>query len=158
MTRRASATGEVRARPEAVRIWCGVAAIAVLAALVTTALVLPNSSDGVHFNGGDQVGIAGLGVLIAIGLWAPTRPRLIADGTGVRVRGMFGGYRAVPWEIVRSVEFRPKWRWARLVLPADETISLYAVQRVDGSRAAATMRQLRALHEAATAAPKDASE
>lgn len=147
----APATDEVRARPQAIRIWCGITAVAVLAALVTTALILPGSSDGVPFNGGDQIGIAGLGVLIAIGLWAPTRPRLIATRDGVRIRGVFGNFRFVPWAVVRSVEFRPKWRWARLMLPADETISLYAVQRADGSRAAATMRDLRALHEAATA-------
>lgn len=141
--------GQVRARPEAIRPWCFAVSAVVLAALVTTAIVLPGTGGGVPFGGADQVGVAGLGVVLAVAFWQPTTPRLVADRNGVRAKGVFGGYRFVPWDLVESVEFRPKWRWARLVLPGDETVSLYALQRADGPRAVAVMRQLRALHAAA---------
>jgi PH (Pleckstrin Homology) domain-containing protein len=140
---------EVRARPEAIRPWCFAISVLVLAALGTTAIVLPSTTDGVQFSVWDQIGVAGMGVLLAVGFWQPTRPRLIADEKGVRARGPIGDFRFIPWDVVEAVEFRPKWRWARLILAGDETLSLYAVQRWDRERAVRTMRQLRALHAAA---------
>ena len=58
-------------------------------------------------------------------------------------RGFFGGYRHVDWDLVTAVEFPPKARFARLVLPGDELIVLYAVQRGDGERSVAVMQGLR---------------
>lgn len=149
MSGEATIAGEVRARPEAIRPWCFAVSVLILAAMSTAAVVLRSSHDGVRFGVPDQVAIAGIGVLLAVLAWRPTSARLVADRRGVRAKGVFGDYRFVPWELVRSVEFRPKWRWARLMLDADETISLYAVQRADGARAVQTMRELRALHAAA---------
>lgn len=143
----------VSARPIVLRWWCTVAAVLIVAAFTTTAAILRTSSDGVTFHLGDQIAVAGVGLAVAGLAWLPTRPRLRADHDGVEVRGLLGAYKRIPWTMVRSVEFRPKWRWARLVLPADETISLYAVQRSDGARAVTVMRALRALHAAAIIEP-----
>lgn len=139
----------VRARPERLRLWCAIAGVAVVAALVIVALLLPQSSDGTTFERSDQWGVFGVGLLIAGALWLPTRARIRADADVLHVRGMVGAYKDVPWTMVRSVEFRPRWQWARVVLPADETISLYAVQRLDGARSVTVMRALRELHAAA---------
>ena len=46
------------------------------------------------------------------------------------------------------VDFPSKVRFARVVLPADETLAIYAVQRVDAERAVDSMRRLRALYAA----------
>lgn len=140
----------VDARPVVSAMWCYGAAVLVLAAFTTTAAILRSSSDGVTFHLGDQIAIAGVGVAVAGLALLPTRPRLVADAQSVRVRGILGGYRTVPWGLVQSVEFRPGWRWARLILPADESISLYAVQRWDTVRSVQTMRTLRRLHAVAT--------
>jgi hypothetical protein len=43
------------------------------------------------------------------------------------------------------VQFPDKLRFARLVLPGEETIALYAVQRFDRERSVAVMRDLRRL-------------
>jgi hypothetical protein len=51
------------------------------------------------------------------------------------------------------VQFPDKLRFARLVLPGEETIALYAVQRSDRERSVAVMRGLRALSEAASTTP-----
>ena len=48
-----------------------------------------------------------------------------------------------------AVEFPSKARFAWLVLPGDELIPLYAVQRGDGERSVLVMQKLRALFAAA---------
>ena len=139
----------VRSRPVALRPWCAAAGAVCLVAFVVAAVLLPHDSDGVAFGRPDQITFVVFGLGLAAAWYLPLRPRVVADGDGVRVRGSFGPDKIVPWPLVRAVEFRPGWRWARLVLPADETISLYAVMRMDGSRSVDAMRGLRALHAAA---------
>ena len=46
------------------------------------------------------------------------------------------------------MEFPSNVRFARLVLPGDETLALYAVQRTDRDHAVETMRGLRRLFAA----------
>jgi hypothetical protein len=128
------------------------ARIAVLAAVVAlvvfgiaAAILRSTYDDGVGFTVADQVGIAGTGLLVALGLLSLTRPRLRADAGGVDSRGFFGDYRHVDWALVTAVEFPSKARFARLVLPGDEMI---AVQRGDGERSVVVMQQLRALFAA----------
>lgn len=142
----------VRSRPRQLRWWCLGIGLGVFVAFTIVAALLPHSSDGVAFGRPDQIAVFLVGLLLALALILPTRPRVVADRGGVRVRGAFGGYRDVPWTLVRAVEFRPGWRWARLVLPADETISLYAVMRMDGTRSVEAMHGLRALSERSGAA------
>jgi hypothetical protein len=69
-----------------------------------------------------------------------------ADETGIDTRGFIGGYKHVDWDLVTAVEFPPRVRFARLVLPGDELIPLYAVQRGDGERSVEVMQGLRALY------------
>jgi hypothetical protein len=138
----------VTARPvRSARLAVTIAVIVGLAFLLI-ALVLPQSSDGVRFTGADQFGVAGTGLLIVVGILTFTRPRLRADASGVHCRGFVGGYRDVEWDLVNRVDFPPKVRFARLVLPADELIPLYAVQRGDRERSVLVMQQLRAMHAA----------
>ena len=68
-------------------------------------------------------------------LLMPTRPRLHADAEAVRLRGFLGGWRTVPWDVVRRGRVPGKVRFARLVLPGDETLAIYAVQRLDKEQA-----------------------
>jgi hypothetical protein len=139
----------VTARPLRAARLAVLAAVVVVVVFGFAALILRTTSDdGVSFNGADQFGIAGTGLLVALGLLSLTRPRLRADTGGVDCRGFFGGYRHVDWQLVTGVEFPPKARFARLVLPGDELITLYAVQRGDGERSVEVMRQLRDLFAA----------
>jgi hypothetical protein len=123
-----------------------VIALAVLVAFVIIAIVLPDSSDGVTFTTADQFGIGGTGLLVVIGILMFRHPRLRADASGVDSRGFMGTYRHVEWDLVNAVEFPPKVRFARLVLPGDELIPLYAVQRGDRERSVSAMQRLRELH------------
>ncbi len=136
----------VTARPiRAARI-AVILAVLVAAAFIVCAVILPQTTDGVSVTGADQFGIAGVGVLCAMAILLFARPRIRADASGVDTRGMLGAFRHIEWDLVNSVEFPPKSRFARLVLPGDELITLYAVQRGDAERSVAVMRQLRALH------------
>ena len=148
------ATGTtVYARPVKSARLAVICAAVVLVVFVICAVVLPHTTGGVPVNAADQVGIGGTGLLVALGILAFTRPRLRADAAGVDTRGFFGGYRHVGWDLVTAVEFPHKVRFARLVLPGDELVVLYAVQRGDGERSVEVMQGLRALF--AASAPTD---
>ena len=121
------------------------AAAAVVAIFVVVALVMTHANAGATFGPKDQAGTVVLGLLIASGLLLVTRPRLIADSDAVRSRSFVGNYRTVPWDLVVAVEFPSTVRFARLVLPGEETLALYAVQRLDKEHSIAVMRELRAL-------------
>jgi hypothetical protein len=139
---------EVTARPvKAARI-ATIVAIVVGAAFLVCALALPHIADGVRFTVADQFGIGGSGLLIALAIMSITRPRMRADAEGVDTRGFFGGYRHVDWDLINRVDFPPKARFARLVLPGEELIVLYAVQRGDAEHSVAVMNGLRSLHAA----------
>ena len=138
----------VYARPVKSARLAVIAAAVVLVVFVVCALLLPHTTGGVAVNAADQVGIGGTGLLVSLGILAFTRPRLRADAAGVDTRPFLGGYRHVDWDLVTAVEFPHKVRFARLVLPGDELVVLYAVQRGDGERSVEVMKGLRALFAA----------
>jgi hypothetical protein len=148
MSQPAPLARQLQARPIRTARVAMVVAFVVAVAFLICAVLLPHTTDGVNFTPADQFGIGGTGLLVALGILSLTRPRLRADAGGLDVRAFFGGYRHVDWDLVTTVEFPPKVRFARLVLPGDELIVLYAVQRADAERSVAVMRELRALHAA----------
>jgi hypothetical protein len=96
------------------------------------------------FQRGDQVAMIGLGVLAAAGILMFTRPRVEADGAGVRVRNIVGSYE-LPWDLVREVRFSRGAPWASLELTDDDVVAVMAVQAADKERAVEAVRSLRAL-------------
>jgi Bacterial PH domain len=146
-------TDHVTARPVRTARVAVVAGLVVFSVFLVVAFVMRRANAGVQFHTSDQVGTAVIGVLAGFGFAPFTRPRLDADAHGVRIRGFFGSWRTIPWEIVVAVEFPKTVRFARLVLPGDETVALYAVQRADRERSIAVMRGLRALHAQAHGLP-----
>ena len=125
----------------------------VVVLFIVIAFVMTTANAGVTFDRKDQVGTAILGLIIASGFLLLTRPSLIADETSVRSRSFLGDYRTIPWEVVVRVEFPAKARFARLVLPGDELLALYAVQRMDRQESVETMRRLRELFALTHPAP-----
>ncbi|MEO6886520.1 MAG: PH domain-containing protein [Jatrophihabitantaceae bacterium] len=120
----------------------------ILAVFIVTALVMRTDNAGAHLNGTDQVGTVIIGIILAGLAIMPTRPRLRADADGVHLRSFLGGWRDVPWELVVRIDFPSKVRFARIVLPGEETLAIYAVQRWDRGYAVDKMRRLRVLHAA----------
>ncbi|HZC69071.1 MAG TPA: PH domain-containing protein [Jatrophihabitans sp.] len=136
---------EVAARPIKTARIANATAIFVFGVFVVVAIVMPHANAGASFGWKDQVFTVVIGAIVAGGLHLPARPRLRADAQAVHMRSYLGNWRTVPWEVVVAVEFPSNVRFARLVLPGDETLALYAVQRTDGERAVETMRGLRRL-------------
>lgn len=135
----------VTARPiRLARIGWGCAAV-VLAVFVVIALVMRHHTAGAHFVANDQIGTLVIGVILAGLFVMPTRPRLRADADGVHLRSFLGGWRHVPWNVIVRIDFPRKVRFARLVLPAEETLAIYAVSRLDKREAVQTMNALREL-------------
>jgi hypothetical protein len=143
-------------RPRRVLIAAWVGAVATVVAFGVVAALLRNSDTGVYFRLADQVAMVLLGVLIAAGVLLLARPRVRADSRGVEVRNV-GVPRYLPWELVRAVAFPDGASWARLDLPDDEYLAVLAVQAVDGQRAVAGIRALRALHAASRGATRPAA-
>jgi hypothetical protein len=138
----------VTARPIRTARIFDASAVVVFAVFVVVAIVMPHANAGASFGWKDQVFTAVIGVLAAAGLHLPARPRLRADLDAVRMRGFVGTWRTIPWDAVVAVEFPSSVRFARIVLPGDEILAIYAVQRLDRERAVEAMQGLRRLFAA----------
>ena len=132
-------------RPVLMRRIGFVSAAVVFAVFGITALVMKHANAGAHFGVKDQLGTAVIGVILGGLLLMPTRPRMRADHDSIRLRAFLGGWRTVPWDVVVAIEFPAKVRFARVVLPGEETLAIYAIQRMDKEHAVDAMRRLRAL-------------
>lgn len=138
--------GVVRARPRKAAVVCWVAAITVVLVFSAVATALRGETEGGGvFGVADQVAMVGLGLLGGAGILAFTRPRVEADGRGIRVRNVIGSY-DLPWDLVRAVRFGRGAPWASLELVNDDVVAVMAIQAADKEYAVATVRQVRALH------------
>jgi Bacterial PH domain len=138
----------VTARPQVMsRIGYACAAV-VFTTFVIIALVMRHANAGASFGVKDQLGTVVIGIVLGGMFIMLTRPALEADTEAVRLRAFLGGWRVVPWELIVRVEFPSSVRFARLVLPGEETLAIYAVQRLDRQYAVEAMRGLRRLHAA----------
>jgi hypothetical protein len=135
----------VEARPRVMARIAWAASAFVLIAFVVTALVMKHANAGADFDTKDQFGTVVVGIILAGLLIMPTRPRLRADADAVRLRSFLGGWRVVPWDVIVRIDFPSNLRFARVVLPGDEALAIYAVQRLDKDRAVAVMGRLREL-------------
>ena len=154
----------VRAKPVVIARWSVVVAVAVLVLFVAIALVMTGSeSAGAPFTSSDQLATGLIGLLAAAGILLLGRPRLVADRHGLRTKAWAGRYRYIPWDVVVDIRFLASARFARVILPGEEYLSLYAVHRWDGERAVAVMDALRTLQQRvradrATSAQRAATE
>jgi hypothetical protein len=138
-------------RPKRIRWVAGIAAAAVVALFTAVGFGLRGSAgfeNSGQFQRGDQAAMIGLGVLIALGILALTRPRVSADAEHIKIRNVVGGY-DLPWSVVRAVRFDRRSPWAVIDLYDDDQVSLHALQAVDKEYAVDGVRTLRALHRAA---------
>jgi hypothetical protein len=140
-----TAAGPVVSRPVRLTRVCWSVAVLVVAVFVAVAYLLGSGPPGdARFRLADQVAMVVLGLLVATGVLALTRPRVQADASGVRVRNV-GGDKHVPWQVVREVRLDDGAPWATLELQDDDTLSLLGIQANDGDRAVDAVLGLRAL-------------
>ncbi|MGY2128261.1 PH domain-containing protein [Blastococcus sp. SYSU DS0617] len=141
----------VTAVPRRLRLLLAVLAGVVLLVAAVVALSLPSTTNTVvNYGVVDQVALAGLGLLLAVGVLFLGRSRVDADASGIRVRNLFIRHE-LPWRSVRAVRFERKSAWGSLALENGDEVSLLGLQAVDGEYAARAVEGLRALHAAARA-------
>lgn len=127
---------------------CQGAAAVVLLVFGLLALLLPRgSSGGVRFGVVDQVLFFGVGLGLALGLLALTRPRVRADATGIWVRNVLAE-RYFAWAVVATIRLPVGASWAQLELHDDQSVALLAVQAND-TDASGAVEQLRSLQQQA---------
>jgi hypothetical protein len=123
----------------------------VLAVTAFVVLTLPSTTNTVvDYGVVDQAALAGLGVLLAVGVLLLGRSRVDADASGILVRNLLIRH-DLPWQSVRAVRFERKSAWGSLALENGDEVSLLGLQAVDGEYAARAVEGLRALHAAARA-------
>jgi hypothetical protein len=124
-------------------------AVLTLVAFAILAWVLPQGASGdQQFGVGDQIAFFGFGVLLAVGVLAFTRFRVVGDEEGLRVRNVLGE-RFFPWAIIVSVDLPAGAPWAHLDLQDDERVALMAVQANDKDAAVDAVLALRSLQPGA---------
>lgn len=132
-------------RPRRITIYCAISAAIVMATMIVVGLLLLHSTgDGVHFRVADQVGLIGIGVVIAAGIMTGARPRLRVDATGLWVRNVLGET-FFDWAVILRVAFPEGSHWAQLLLADDERYPVMAIQALDRERAVVALRRVREL-------------
>ncbi len=123
-----------------------ISAVAIVVIFTGLAFTLRGKTDGGTgvFHPEDQVAMVLLGLVAAGGVLWFTRPRVVADRDGIRVRNLFG-WMELPWDVVSAVRFDRGNPWASLELRDDDMISIMAIQAADKDYAVSTVRALRAL-------------
>lgn len=123
-----------------------IASAAIIVVFVAVAFTLRGRTESgkSYFHVEDQIAMILLGLVCAVAVLWFTRPRIIADRSGVRVRNLLG-WVEVPWEIVSAVRFDRGSPWVAIDLMDDDVISVMAVQAADKDYAVAAVRGLRAL-------------
>ncbi|HEY7174104.1 MAG TPA: PH domain-containing protein, partial [Micromonosporaceae bacterium] len=94
----------------------------------------------------DQIAMVVLGLLAAAGILIFTRPRIIADRHGVRVRNLVA-WKYYPWDMIAAVRFDRGSPWVAIDLVDDDVVSVMAVQATDKQYAVDAVRGLRRLLE-----------
>lgn len=129
------------------------AAVLLVVAHSTVAVLLRVSPTGVYFRTADQLAMAGIGVLLGALALVLTRPRIRVGPAGVAVRNLLSE-RLIEWDLVRGLSFPDGAMWARVDIPDDEFINVMAIQSNDREHAVAAVRKFRTLERTyAPAAP-----
>ncbi len=126
------------------------AAVLLIAAHTTVAVLLRVSPTGVYFRTVDQVAFAGIGFLLGGVALLFTRPRVRVGAEGVAVRNILSE-RLIEWDLVRGLAFPDGAIWARVDIPDDEFISVMAIQSNDRDHAVEAVRKFRSLEAKYTA-------
>jgi PH (Pleckstrin Homology) domain-containing protein len=136
----------VTARAQKTQRVAYISAVAIVLVFGAVALTLRGKTDSgqSYFHAEDQIAMTFLGFLAAVAILWFTRPRLIANADGVRVRNLLG-WIEIPWAIVSAVRFDRGSPWVAIDLKDDDVISVMAIQAADKEYAVTAVRGLRAL-------------
>ena len=115
-----------------------VAAAAVFLGAIALGAALP-----APFKTGDKIGVACVGVPVAIVLLLLARPSITASADGLVVRNLVGT-RRLAWAEVVSVRLGPDDSWASLDVSDGTSLAVMALQTMDKAQTAEALADLRA--------------
>ncbi len=120
-----------------------------LAAVVLVAWIAVGAEVRDDFSLFQRLTLLGMAMGVVVCWWALMRTRVTADDSGVTV---VNGYRTrrYVWNQVLAVNLRRGAPWAGIDLSDGTSITAFAIQATDGSRAVAAVRALRGLIAAHT--------
>ena len=133
--------------PRKLRRTTRIAAVVLVLVMAAVSVGLGTGSGSEYVGLGDQLGLFGLGLVMAAAVLLVGRPRVEADARSLRVRNVLGSY-DVDWDLVVGIRFADGAPRATVDLPQDEEIALMAVAASDGPAATQALLALRALHQA----------
>ncbi len=136
----------LRVRPRRIIILAVIASILVVGVSVVAGLLLKDVNEGVSFRTFDQVGLIGVGLVLAAAIMTAARPRLQVTEAGLWVRNVLGD-KFFAWELVIRLAYPPNAPWAQLQLADDEIHPVMAIQSLDRGRAVRALREVRRLHD-----------
>ena len=140
-----SATEQVVARPRRLtRVCWGLAAVIALVFAVLGQALRGGPEGAAQFQLADQIAMTMLGLVVGGSALLLTRPRVVADANGIRVRNVLG-FTYLPWEVVEAVRLDDGASWASLDLHDDDTVALLALQTNDGEQTVDAVLSLRRL-------------
>ena len=143
----------VTARPRTLTRVCWALAVLVFVVFAVLGQALRGGPEGAaQFQLADQIAMTLLGLVLGGAALLLTRPRVLADAAGVRVRNVLG-FTYLPWEVVAAVRFDDGASWASLDLQDDDTVALLALQSNDGEQAVDGVLALRRLLAASRERP-----
>lgn len=134
-------------RPRRNTIYASVFALVIVVAFIVFASLLRESYTGVHFRVWDQIAVALIGVLLAVGVLLFTRPRMRVGPAGVTIRNIFSD-RLIEWDLIERITFPAGASWARIDLPNDEYVPVLAVPINDRGRSVDAVKAFRRLQAA----------
>lgn len=133
------------ARPRKIKVYAWTIAIVLIVGHGTVGFLLTTGGDtGPLFRPDDKVGMALIGLILAGGALLFTRPRLRIGPDGVSVRNLLNE-NTYPWDLVRGISFPDGSAFARLDLPQDEFVAIWAIQARDGEYAVQASARAREL-------------
>src|SRR5262249_10018357 len=138
--------GTVRAEARKAKKVAYISAVLVVIIFTAVAFTLHGRTESgrSEFHAEDQISMIFLGLLAAGVVLMFTRPRIVADSDGVRVRNLLA-WKYIPWDMIAAVRFDRGSPWVALDLQDDNVISVMAVQAADKEYAVDTVRKLRAM-------------
>ncbi|WP_019204331.1 PH domain-containing protein [Tsukamurella sp. 1534] len=135
------------ASPRKIKIYAWAVAIVLIVGHGAVGLSLTMGGDtGPLFRTSDKIGMALIGVVLAGGALLFTRPRLRIGPDGVAVRNLLNE-NTYGWDVVQGFSFPKGTAFARLELPQDEYVSVWAIQARDGELAVQAIARARELSD-----------
>jgi hypothetical protein len=140
-------------RPRRTRVAVAAVSAALIATLITVALILPDTGS-TAWSVPERLTFAAIGPAISAGLYLLARPKIVADEAGLTVVNTVRRQQ-LEWAQIVRVNLRPGDPWVLLDLDDGEVLPAMGIQASGGKAARRAAGELRALVDEHTRTERD---